>query len=260
MSTENISKINKILQLWPPGTLATLDWFEKNSISQRLAYKYEESGWVERLAPGVYKRVGDKVDWQGGVYALQNQLNLSIHVGGKTALELKGLGHFIPANYPPYIYLFGEKEQKIRPWFLSCAWKSKIFYKRTNLFEDSGVDFALTSYSYPYFKIKISTPERAILELLSLVPQEQGIEEAMLIMEGLFNLRSELIENLLIKCTSIKVKRLFLALAEQCQLPWVKDINISKINLGHGKRVIIKNGFLDQKYQITLPKKGESFG
>ena len=33
-----------------------------------------------------------------------------------------------------------------------------------------------------------------------------------------------------------------------------KKLNLGNINLGKGKRVIVKGGHLDQKYQITVPK------
>ncbi|MCP4403625.1 MAG: hypothetical protein GY801_40760 [bacterium] len=35
------------------------------------------------------------VDWTGAVYALQAQLSLNVHVGGKTALEIKGYAHYL---------------------------------------------------------------------------------------------------------------------------------------------------------------------
>jgi tRNA-binding EMAP/Myf-like protein len=57
---------------------------------------------------------------------------------------------------------------------------------------------------------------------------------------------------LLENCNSIKVKRLFLFLAESYQHPWLKKINRAKIDLGQGKRVIVKGGKLDSKYQITV--------
>jgi hypothetical protein len=39
--------------------------------------------------------------------------------------------------------------------------------------------------------------------------------------------------------------------------PWAALIDETKINLGSGKREIIKNGVLDKKYQITVPDRKE---
>ncbi|MEK6654555.1 MAG: type IV toxin-antitoxin system AbiEi family antitoxin domain-containing protein, partial [Thermodesulfobacteriota bacterium] len=51
----------------------------------------------------------------------------------------------------------------------------------------------------------------------------------------------------------IKAKRLFLFLAEKCGHAWVNKLDISKVRLGSGKRLIVRGGRLDKKYQITVP-------
>ena len=35
---------------------------------------------------------------------------------------------------------------------------------------------------------------------------------------------------------------------------WVNKIDLTKVNFGKGKRVVVKGGILDSKYQITVPK------
>jgi hypothetical protein len=50
------------------------------------------------------------------------------------------------------------------------------------------------------------------------------------------------------------VNRLFLFMAEKHEHPWIEELALSDINLGSGKRVIIKNGALNKKYQITVPR------
>ncbi|MEI8027683.1 MAG: type IV toxin-antitoxin system AbiEi family antitoxin domain-containing protein [Pseudomonadota bacterium] len=50
------------------------------------------------------------------------------------------------------------------------------------------------------------------------------------------------------------MKGLFLHLAEKINHPWFKKLNLEKIDLGSGKRVIFENGVLDKKYNITVPK------
>ena len=72
-------------------------------------------------------------------------------------------------------------------------------------------------------------------------------------MEGLNNLRPDLVQNLLENCSSIKVKRLFLYLAEKASHGWVQHIKLDKIDLGSGKRSIVKNGVYNSKYKITVP-------
>ena len=251
MTGENRSKINQILQVWPPGTVATQSWLEEQNVYQQLAYEYERSHWLKRIGQGAYIRQGDQVDWTGGVYALQRHTRLKTHVGGKSALELRGLAHFIPVGTGAYLYLFGTRGEKIPSWFKGYDWKRRLAYNTSNLFNNH--ELGLTKHSMDRYEITVSTSERAYLELLHLVPKKQSVEEAFLIMEGLVTLRPKLLQELLESCRSIKVKRLFLYIAEKYKQQWFKKIDTSKINLGKGKRVITIGGHLDPKYQITVP-------
>jgi hypothetical protein len=255
MSIENATKINYILQNLPQGSVATSFWLFGQGVNAQLAARYEKSQWLRSIGHGAYIRNGDNIAWQGGVYALQSQLGIDVHVSGKTALELAGYGHFMPvSDHAPYLYLFsGLKKQKLPPWFLNYDWKSAVVYKQPKLFIENNL--ALTTHSFPNFQIKISSPERAIMELLYLVPLEQGIDEASLILEGMMTLRSDVIQNLLEKCTSFKVKRLFLALSEEYLNPLFTDLDISKINLGKGKINLIPGGSFNKKFNITLQKR-----
>ena len=92
------------------------------------------------------------------------------------------------------------------------------------------------------------------MELLHLVPNHQSFEEAAELMQQLATLQPELASTLLQSCRSIKVKRLFLFLAEHCNHPWLAKIDHSKIDMGSGKRQVVKNGEFDSKYRITIPK------
>jgi len=42
-------------------------------------------------------------------------------------------------------------------------------------------------------------------------------------------------------------------LAEACNHAWVKKLELSKVDFGQGKRMIVKGGRLDTKYNITVP-------
>jgi hypothetical protein len=92
------------------------------------------------------------------------------------------------------------------------------------------------------------------MEMLYYVPSNQGFDEAIRIMESLMSLRPKIVQTLLENCMQIKVKRLFLYLADTLNLPWFKNLDLSKIDTGKGKRVVAINGALDKKYLITVPK------
>ena len=74
------------------------------------------------------------------------------------------------------------------------------------------------------------------------------------LMEGLNNLRPATVQKLLEGCTSMKVKRLFLYLADKAGHEWLSYIDLDKVDLGSGKRAIVSDGVYVAKYQITVPK------
>ena len=58
-------------------------------------------------------------------------------------------------------------------------------------------------------------------------------------------------------CSSVRVKRLFLHLAEKHHHAWFKSLDLSQVSLGSGKRVLVAGGRLDPKYLITVPNTPE---
>ncbi len=253
MTGGNGTKLNRLLLSWPNGTVGTLPWLETQGVYQQLAYEYEKGSWLTKIGRGAFAKAGDKVTWPGGVYALQEQLKLPVHVGGKSALELRGFEHFVTAAQGSYLYLFSDTPQRLPSWFAKHKWDRRVSYRALRLFPRDH-KLGLTQHGFGTFEIEVSAPERAILELLHLVPKEQSFEEARLLMEGLVGLRPKLVQSLLENCRSIKVKRLLLYLAEHCNHAWAKKIDQSKLDLGSGKRVIVPGGKFDSKYQITVDK------
>ncbi len=106
MSVQNGSKLNRLVLDWPKGTVYTSEWMVQQGYSRSLLNKYKKGHWISSLARSAYILAGDRVDWTGGLFALQHQLKLNIHAAGKTALQLKGLAHFLPAGIK-IVFLFG---------------------------------------------------------------------------------------------------------------------------------------------------------
>ena len=100
----------------------------------------------------------------------------------------------------------------------------------------------------------MSSRERAILETVYMVKDADDFKEAYELMELMLDLRSGLLQNLLMGCKSIKTKRIFLFLAKNVDHKWFNKLNVEAINLGNGPREIIKNGLYDKEFKITIPK------
>jgi len=73
------------------------------------------------------------------------------------------------------------------------------------------------------------------------------------VMGNLATLRPEVVQPLLEACGSVKVKRLFLYLAERHGHDWFAKLDPGKVDLGKGKRMIVPKGRYDARYQITVP-------
>lgn len=250
MSTENTSKINLLLQSQPQGVVFLSSWLVSQGYSLDLQKRYKSSQWMQSIGNGAMIRVGDKVDYLGAVYSLQQQLGLSVHPAGRSALSLLGKAHYLEFA-ASRVVLFGQTKEILPTWFRKRDWGIKLDYHQSLFLP---VDIGMTEVELKTFSIKLSSPARAIMECLYLAPLHQDLVECFELMEGLNNLRPQLVQELLEQCTSIKVKRLFLYLAEKVNHDWVKYLNLEKIDLGRGKRSIIKNGVYIPKYQITVPK------
>lgn len=255
MSNGKKTKINRLISQWTTSVPATTSYLEALGYSSDLLVKYKNSGWLEPLGRGAYIRSGDKVDWLGALYALQTQLGLSVHAGGKTALELKGYAHYLPEKQSR-IFLYGPRGVILPVWFKGDRFNVRFEMTRTNLFPFDN-NMAFTEIKEKDFSVRISAPERASMEMLHLVPKKVGFNEAQLIMGNLVALRPDVVLELLNVCNSVKVKRLFLYMAGRHEHPWLSNLDLSTIDLGKGKRMIVPKGRYDAKFKITVPVERE---
>ena len=147
----------------------------------------------------------------------------------------------------PEVFLFSPLSVRNLPkWFRDQNWSKQTTLVRTNLFpEDFKEGFSETELDG--FNIRVSSKERAIMELLYLIPKKQTWEEANLIFENLTTLRPKLIQSLLENCSSIRVKRLFLFFAEKHNHQWFQKIDLKNVDLGTGDRPALQGGALMTK-------------
>ncbi len=254
MSTEKESKINHLLSTQPQGVVLSSAWLADQGYSLDLQKRYKKSQWFESIGTGALIRHGDQVDYLGGVYALQAQLGLSVHPAAKTALSLQGKVHYLELA-PKSAQLFGGNDDRLPLWFKRRDWGVKVDCKRSSFLPP---ELGLVEVEHKSFKVNVSSPARAVMECLYLAPKSQPLLEVFELMEGLNNLRPASVQKLLEGCTSVKVKRLFLYLADKAGHEWLSHINLEKIDLGSGKRAIVNDGVYVSKYQITVPRELET--
>ena len=271
MSVQNGSKLNRLERALPEGLLVDASWLEQRGYYGSQRSQYVSAGWLDQPARGVFCRPRGAVSWEQVVISLQTLLKFPVSVGGRSALELQGYAHYLPQSQKS-IYLYCDK--KLPSWvfkldieqtFIShnrlrylpeVKIPSKALSLDNHLSESEVLDGALRINRWGQWKwpLVMSTPERAYLELLDELPQKETFHMADVIMEGLVNLSPRRMQSLLENCSSVKVKRLFFFFAERHQHKWFAHIKIKNIDLGKGKRMLVKGGKLDDKYQITVPE------
>lgn len=256
MSLENQYKINNLLKEWPKGTVYLTSWLTNNGYSNQLLNRYKNSNWIETVGSGAVKQSGDVITLEGALYALQKQAGSNIHPGGKTALSMLGKSHYLEFAIKRMV-LFGSTKEKLPSWMVNYQWGVELEYFGSSFLPD---DLGLVQKEVKNFTINISGGPRALMECLYLTPKKQDLIECYELMEGLNNLRPNSVQQLLEKCSSVKVKRLFLYMAEKAQHPWLDYLDLQKIDLGTGNRSLVKDGVYVSKYKITVPKELESYG
>ena len=253
MTTDNEHKVKKMLAMHKQGTVCLSSWLESAGISNDLQTYYRRSGWLSSIGKGAFIRPDDTVNWQGGLYALQSQVNLPIHAGAMTALSMQGMAHYVRMGAET-VFLFAAPKTRLPAWFKNYDWGVDLRYISTSILPEG---IGLIEHEEKTFSIRISTPERAILECLHLAPDTVDLMECYQVMEGLTTLRPKLLQSLLEQCSSIKVKRLFLYMASKAGHDWVKRLNTDKLDLGSGDRTITKGGVYVSQFGITVPEELE---
>jgi len=275
--SSNLSKLGRLQGDVPPGLLASAAWLDEHGYYRQLLNHYVSSGWLESPARGVYRRPGLPLKWQHVVSSLLLTEKLSLHIGGATALEHAGFGHYVRMSGAETIRLYGPAG--LPAWARALPVPEKFVVRHDAMFgslpvprvwldKDGATDghgerisdaalaengLRIARWGESDWPLVYATEERAILEMLQDVPQGESVYEAHVMLQGMVNIRPARMSFLLRHCGSIKVKRLFLALAERHRHAWFAHLDLSDVDLGEGKRALFAGGKLDTKYKITLP-------
>ncbi len=256
MSIDKKNKLNLLFSNWYDGQIKTTGWLKSHGYSNALIQKYKKGQWIEPIGKGAYKKYGDSVNWVSVLSCVQQELKLAVHVSGKSALQLLGKSQYIAFDQKKK-FVIGNKKELLPFWAQNYNEDVSLEYKVKKLFKKDQFNeknWGYTTLEHGRFFVILSSPERAFLEYLDELPKLYSYSEALDLLENLPTLRSSILQNLLESCSSIKVKRLFLHLAEKINHPWFKKIDLKKISLGTGKRHVFKDGVFDSKYLITVPK------
>ena len=236
MATTSNSKLNNLYTHLFGGTPITSGQLAKMGISADLAVHYVRASWLKRLARGVYCKPGETLLLHPSLLLLQQQTS-GLHIGGKTALEWYGVRQYVPQQ--TILHLYGWTSTRLPDWFVQ---QFPGEYHRKRLFSEKP-DHMLQVGSFENRDNAplVSSPERALLELLDEVGVRQPLQEAREITESTYSLRPEVLTQLLKHCTSVKTVRLCLQLGRELSLPWAAKLDAAKLPKGSDRPWISKS-------------------
>ena len=268
------TKLNRLRRLLPEGLLVDSAWLTDRGYSTALRSHYVSAGLLEQPARRVYRQPRGDVRWEQVVVSLQTLLGHRLVAGGRTALELQGFAHDLSHSVRE-VHLYGPGRPPT--WLDDLRVGVRFSYHNSRrLFEEDDVEawfaclsgaiegadragppesdnFRVQPWGQWNWPLTLSTPERAVLELLDELPDRETFHQADMLMEGLSSLSPRRLQRLLRACTNVKVKRLFFFFADRHQHAWLKRLDKAAIDLGSGNRVLARGGRLDKRYRITVP-------
>jgi len=239
--------------LLPEGLVVDRSWLASRGFERPLVDYYLRSGALEPVARGAYRRPGPPLKWEHVVFSLQ-KLGYSLHVGGRSALDLLGYAHYLPIQGINQVHLYSE--DKLPSWVSKLDAAYRLILHKVRLFENPLPEAVTTKpFGHWDWPLNYATPELALLELAAEVKQTADFEVLDKLFESATSLRPQLVTKLLTNCVQVKAKRVFLWFAERHGFSWFSRLETDFVSLGSGKRVIVPGGALDKKYQISVPRK-----
>lgn len=237
MATIKESKLKNLYTRLELGAPLTSEDLAALSISADLAVHYVRAGWLTRLARGVYCRPNDTLALRPSLLLLQRKLD-GLHVGGKSALDWYGMRQYV--SQQPVLHLYGWVAGRLPEWFME---RFPAEYHRKRLFDEHPTALLhVGPFERRDGAPQVSSPERALLELLSEVGVRQPLQEARELVESTYSLRADVLSELLQRCTSVKTVRLCLQLGREGALPWVDKLDPDKLPTGSDRPWVSKSG------------------
>src|SRR5215207_11679654 len=97
MSDQKRDKLKSMLDEVPAGFIVDSAWMRKREIRRSSTHDYLRRGWLEPVMHGVYRRPSgrdgsaeERIDWRIVAMSAQTIMDYPFHVGGRTALALRG--------------------------------------------------------------------------------------------------------------------------------------------------------------------------
>jgi hypothetical protein len=269
VATQNEQKLNRLIRSIPKAMVVDAAWLTDAGYSTSLRSQYVAAGWLERPARGVYKRRQGDLTWETVLASLQHLMHRSLHVGGRSALELHGYGPNLAPGAPTSVVVYSDEPL---PSWLGKLPDMPTFETRTiaPLFPTEGsvsTEDAIgagrtvapldPATRYPAARVgarasMARAPRRR--------PPPHHLRDGRRHRRRVENAASRPHATAPGSRASVKVRRLALWFADRHAQPWRERLDRDRIDLGTGNRVLVPDGRLDPTYRITYPRSLDAGG
>lgn len=199
---------------------------------------------MEYIEPFVGKHE-DK--WFRAIDIIQNELKLDVYPGGCSAVTGWYHRHYV-IIHPTTESLYGSDVDKIPEEILKDDWERKFYLYKTDYFpRDLGINKVKTRE----YVLRIPSVERGLLEMVYDINIRLSIDTVAEYFSDLHYVDPKLLQKLLEVCTSEKVKRIGLFLADESYFDYYDKIDQSNIKLDLTKNIDLAS---DDTFPSHIPK------
>ena len=248
MSDTDKFSFKNLLGRLPTDAPVDLAWLRTHHVRGNYAAQLARSGYLQKLGAGVYCLRGAKLERDASLVWLQAQVP-HMHVASKTALAWRGVRHNVV--FRDKLALWGETQFKVPCWFSE---QFPVRHHTTHIFDgEMDPNFGISAAPGKPASIRVSVPERALLELFSEVGTLISSEEARNLTENARHLRRDVLAHLLAHTTRIKVVRLAQALSNELNLPWEDLARQHSERLGGSERWVLSHASSLETISLRKP-------
>lgn len=252
-------KSQRLPDIVPEGQLVNRHWLYQRGFQRPDVDYYLRSGALTAVARGLYRKPGPPLKWQNLLFSLQELGNL-LHVGGASALNQQGYGHFLPAEQENEIHLYAAN--RLPSWLED--WHTRqptsrtsyrfLLHQQSWLRSLSDTDVLTVPFGQWDWYLRFARPETALFELLVEARSEVDLIRIDRYMEALSTLSPILLQRMLALCGSKKARRLMGWFSEYQHHAWFEKLDWTRVDLGSGKLSLIPGGQYDKRWHITVPR------
>ncbi len=254
--------MSKILQEnFPKGLVLPRKYLLAKGVQAYTLDNNVRNGKFRLAAKGIYSWSESSVSVEGFLASLPYLMQQKIWLGAESALRWQGFVHNVSFSNLQRVSLLSEshipaniKAVASQIKGLEADWCSGSRLWDYSTLQACSSNGMTTQIERKGFRIELSTPEMAVLELLHQVPDKVSFEMADHIIQSLTQLSPRKMTKCLIACKSVKAKRLFFWFTQRYQYPYSQHLQSNDFDLGSGKRRVAKDGVLDKDLLITVPK------